>query len=456
MAAVTQQLNSLVNHHMFGDASLAIHQARIVPDVPVLDLAFNTVKNMQVLVVHVAHGTPRNIIPIHLGLPSLGPSTIFGEVTMGIALHRAPEGHCVYHSERNVYEVAIKRSDISGMLQRVRGNGANEENPMNEIAMMELMKTVVQQRPGAAFDQVFPHNMTFEMAATDGQSLFTILPRMKGCMELFDYCFTNANTKQARRLLPFAARMQEVKMIMRAVLHGVAGLHANNIAHRDLGLENALISMQLLPNQGGMKVHDVKVIDYGMAVFHPPAEVVASAVVTEESIQYASVDAEPVFDLFDDEEDAASIHMDVDFEEDGATTVDSATATAVSTTRRFTTPFYGKKAYAPPECYYRATETTIDPRTADVWASGCMLFMMAFDQQLWAAAHHELDAENYGRYVHADPVDGIRHLLYNRLPRAMVLAEPLLVDLLAKMLQVDPSQRLTMDEVLRHPWFTTA
>lgn len=445
MSSIVQQLNSYVNRTMFGDSPITIHEARIVSDIPVLDLATNSTQLMQVLVVYVPHGSPQTLLPIHLGMPSLGPNTIFGEVTMGVALRLSADGQfCVYHSQQSPYEVAIKRSQVSTMLRRLRGGAANEENPLNEIASMELMHRLARDQE---FGELFPHNMTLEMAATDGQSLFTILPRMKNCMELFDYCFSNVQTKQARRLLPFVARMQEVKMIMRAVLHAVAGLHGQHIAHRDLGLENALISVELLPRDGGMRLQDIKVIDYGMAVYHPPKPEVVS---TESDA--SAFDSEPAFD--DIEEEDMDVDLDMD-EIDGATSHESTGRTS-PTQRMFSTPFYGKKSYAPPECYYNRDNTTIDPRTADIWAMGCMTFMLAFDQQLWSAAHHELDPTHYGEYVHKDPVDGVRHLLYNRISRAMVLAEPLLIDLLVKMLQVDPSQRLTVDEALHHPWFTTA
>eukprot|EP01033_Poteriospumella_lacustris_P012023 gene12023-8585_t len=427
---------------MFGER-INIHRAMIVPEVSVLDLATNTTQSMQVLVVYVPHGNPQTMVPVHLGMPSLGPRTIFGEVTMGIALRVTPDRRCVFHSQQHTYEVAIKRSDIASMIGKLRGGAANEESPLNEIAIMELMQRLVREEAAssaaaAPFDRVFPHNMSLEFAATDGQSLFTILPRMKNCKELFEYCFENAETKQARRALPFASRMQEVKMIMRAVLRAVSGLHAHHIAHRDLGLENALLSVEVLPNQGGLRLEDVKVIDFGMAVYHPPAPAVSQGTASAAAIadstpekkdRYASLDAEP----------------------------SSSDAAKQKQVGRFTTPFYGKKAYAPPECYYNAQSTVIDPRTADMWAVGCMLYMLAFDQQLFQGAHHEMDPENFGKYLYrGDPVSGIRHLLYGRIPRAMVLAEPMFIELLVGLLQVDPAQRLSADEALQHPWFNAA
>lgn len=475
-SSIVDQLNSYVNRDMFGER-INIHRAMIVPEVSVLDLATNTTQSMQVLVVYVPHGNPQTMVPVHLGMPSLGPRTIFGEVTMGIALRVTPDRRCVFHSQQHTYEVAIKRSDVASMIGKLRGGAANEESPLNEIAIMELMQRLVREEAAssaaaAPFDRVFPHNMSLEFAATDGQSLFTILPRMKNCKELFEYCFENAETKQARRALPFASRMQEVKMIMRAVLRAVSGLHAHHIAHRDLGLENALLSVEVLPNQGGLRLEDVKVIDFGMAVYHPPAPAVSQGTSSAAAIadstpekkdRYASLDAEPVFldfdeeDCYDSDRDDDSIYMDVD----GLTTLgsdeSSSDAAKQKQTGRFTTPFYGKKAYAPPECYYNAQSTVIDPRTADMWAVGCMLYMLAFDQQLFQGAHHEMDPENFGKYLYrGDPVSGIRHLLYGRIPRAMVLAEPMFIELLVGLLQVDPAQRLSADEALQHPWFNAA
>jgi serine/threonine protein kinase len=451
-----EQLSSLVNRAMFPNG-ITIHSAHVLSAMPVIDTASNQLTTMKVLVVTVPSRTEQGQLverQVHLGMPREGLNTLFGGIVMGMALFTHPSfpGHALYNSQKDFYEVAIKCSSVDSILARVHAGGQeNQENPVNELALMAWMQQCASQSSG--FAQVFPHNMSLDLAATDGESLFTILPRMKNSMDMFAYCFEHVSTKQARLNLPFQARMQEVKMIFRAIARGIAGLHAQHIAHRDVSLENILISVTTV--SGNLHIDDIKVIDYGMAVCHSPAN--ASLPSVDSSVKTAvSPDAELFFDF--DDEDTESLD---------STTVES-TSQASSPQRcggvAFPTPFYGKISYAPPECFFQRQSTECDPRKADMWALGIVLFALAFNELLFTQAHPKLDTKGRFELLTEDLLlsneerqnqsgnSGIRRLLYQIVPKAVTVSEPLLIDLLEQLLQVHPNQRLSAEEILHHPW----
>lgn len=480
---IKEQLTNLVNSTMFPHG-IRLHTAQLCPTVKVIDIAKNTVSNMAVLVVSI-HSEGANASQdsatsnnnsssaagssapparqVFLGLPSLsaGNGTLFGDVIMGIALFTHPScpGCCLFNSETDLYEVAIKRSAVKNILAKVTyGGEANQENPLNEIALMEHMQRVASLPTTGEtlrFPDIFPHNMALELAATDGTTLFTILPRMKNCMDLFAYCFEHTDIKQARTALSFHERMQEAKMIMRALFRGVAALHAHGIAHRDLSLENSLISVMCL--NGNLHIDDVKVIDYGMAVMNAHLMVRRgghfhnnnncnsnSSASASASSHFVSLDTEAMFDFDEDLED----HDDVDDAEEDSEMVHAGACV---------TPFYGKMLYAPPECFYATlSQGQYDPRSGDIWACGVMLFTLAFHQVLFTQAHHQRDTQERFKVLYKDPQHGMRRVLQEMLTSTVCHSEPLLVDLLCAMLRLVPQERLTIEQVLQHPWFQQA
>jgi len=450
-------LKTLVNTSMFPQG-VTIHQAEILPAQQVVDTAFTTTTSMPILAVTVdlPSASPSTRM-LYLAMPKVGLDTIFGEVTMGVVVYSHPTlpGVFLYNSKVDVREVAIKRSCALDVLSRVQSGGQkSQENPLNELALMEHMSQQAATRGG--FSETFPHNMSLDLAATDGESIFTILPRMAHCMDLFTYCFEDRATKRARELLPFTARIEEVKVVIGAVLRGLQSLHKSGIAHRDISLENILIAVQYEKSKSNLHLEDVKIIDYGMAVYHPVPEATSKSAATVVQ-EYASMDAEPHFDMEEDEDD-----VDATTVEDFATSAPAAPSTAPV---GYTLPFYGKKTYAPPECFYSdlfvtsspqpggVVTTTCDPRTADIWACGIALFMMMFNQSLFSEAHHARDTKRNFAFLYQDPHGGLRRLLYHILPRQVVLAQPMLIDVLDGMLRVRPEERLTVEEVLEHPFF---
>jgi serine/threonine protein kinase len=100
----------------------------------------------------------------------------------------------------------------------------------------------------------------------------------------------------------------------------------------------------------------------------------------------------------------------------------------------------GKLPYMAPEIY--ANRTPFDGEAVDIWSCGTILFCMLSGNRSYARAHRS-DPQFYWM------TNGIEMLLKDW----AVTLSPEAVDLLKGLLKADPRERLTLDEVLNHPWF---
>jgi serine/threonine-protein kinase SRK2 len=106
----------------------------------------------------------------------------------------------------------------------------------------------------------------------------------------------------------------------------------------------------------------------------------------------------------------------------------------------------GTLTYMAPEVLL-SKDTQYDGKTADVWSCGVMLYVML-----------------YGRYPFDTPSSGknqdIMAMLQNMvaknipMPSAVVISTPCR-ELLLAMLSPKPAERVTLEDVLAHPWFLT-
>lgn len=101
----------------------------------------------------------------------------------------------------------------------------------------------------------------------------------------------------------------------------------------------------------------------------------------------------------------------------------------------------GKLPYMSPEIY-RSREP-FDTEAVDVWTCGTILFCMVTGNRSYERPH-STDAQFFWM------TNGLDKLLDDWNCRI----SPEGLHLLQNMLQVDPRQRLTIDEILQHPWFT--
>lgn len=125
--------------------------------------------------------------------------------------------------------------------------------------------------------------------------------------------------------------------------------------------------------------------------------------------------------------------------------------------------------------WYRAPDVLLGSRTystsIDVWSAGCIMAEMISGVPLFRGRDNN-DQLNQILRVLGTPDEGTIERLrkdspeiqprpFPRMPKVpfshlFPKAHPLAIDLLEKLLKFDPAQRISADEALRHPYFTTS
>ncbi|KAG7377587.1 hypothetical protein PHYBOEH_000783 [Phytophthora boehmeriae] len=224
------------------------------------------------------------------------------------------------------------------------------DDPRQEKAFAALMRDAVAPHP---------HIVQYLDDFIEGQTLYFVL----------EYCangdlYSSVNQGQNRRL-----DCTDALNVLRQVATGVAYLHSHSIAHRDLSLENVMLT------QGGV----CKIGDFGLS----------------------------------------------------------------TRTDRLCYERVGKEYYMAPEVV--TPLAVYDPKAADVWSLGMILFILVTGSPLVSLASEENEAFCAFRKV------GVRKVLeaWHMTP----LLWESVVELLDAMLQCDPSKRLTIEQVVRHRAF---
>jgi len=235
-----------------------------------------------------------------------------------------------------------------------------------ECAMMSIVKheNVIQIRAKS----LGPRNQNH---------LYFIFLEMANGGELFDQVIDRGQN---------AMKEDEARVFMEGLLAGVQACHDVGIAHRDLKLENALLTQQGV----------VKIIDFGLSHRYPMA-------------------ADGTYDR-----------------------------------SQLLREKCGSKSYAAPEVM---SGRGYDGYVADMWSLGVCLFAML-------SGFFPLDEATdkdwrFSRLTAAQiHKQSTTKAIYSWYKRECHHLSRSIIDLLDSMLQVDPSARATMQDVLQHPWIT--
>jgi serine/threonine protein kinase len=181
----------------------------------------------------------------------------------------------------------------------------------------------------------------------------------------------------------------ESRYWFRQVMDGVKFLHSRGICHRDLSPENIMIDRR-----------DGVIIDMGLCLRVPYID--------------------------PNQPNESTVRTDI----------------SNGSTRCLFNPQgqHGKKPYMSPEIY--ANQTPFDGAAVDVWASGAILFCM-----ITGDVSYRLPRILDQRFE--EMTDGLRQFLSDQ--RVNMSEEG--INLLQGMLQIEPRNRLTIEEVRNHPWF---
>jgi serine/threonine protein kinase len=297
-------------------------------------------------------------------------NAIYGAVIAGstLQLSSSPSGTGFVHTgERVAIKVVSKRRWLS-----VRGQ--TQEDPERELAIMYFYQTHVPTGPPhfevvrSVEPVVHPNLVHLLECCHDEENIYNIMTFIDG-QELHDFVMERRPLGEV-----------DVRKIFRSVLNSVQHLHALGLCHRDLSLENIIITPSF----------ECVVIDFGMALRVPLLR-------------------------------GTGEHMDL-----------------VSLGQ------CGKPPFMAPEV--QNNERTFNGALSDMWALGIILFMLL---------------TGFPPMKFASPLDPRHKRIANgrlglMLQQWNIHLSPNAVELLTKMLRPVPLDRLTISQILEHPWMTVS
>ena len=266
-------------------------------------------------------------------------------------------------------------------------DSSSQEKPLNEIAILQAI-------------QNHPNIIQFyeSIKSTDKDNIERIHFVMDFCNlgDLFVYLGLDGASRRPS-LFPFS--LDRLRYLMRQIVEGVAHLHANGIAHRDLSLENVLVHS---PSGRGDDDVVLRIIDLAMAIRVP---------IDERTRDFAYID--------------------------------------------YRGRACGKPAYMAPEVFEACINDNrphlVQPMAADVWSLGVILFCLATNGRGFLPQIRNGDAirVDYGPLRRLGFQNYLFSIGVNYLPSAVY-------NLLLIMLQLSPDRRVPVRDILGHPFFTQA
>ena len=250
---------------------------------------------------------------------------------------------------------------------------------------------------------------------SDDRHLYSVMPFCNGG-ELFELLDMNERFTEP-----------EARYWMRHVLNGLENLQHAGICHRDMSLENLLV------HESGALI-----IDMGMCLRIPylPTEGNSLAATTAITTSKNGAVTASLAGM--------TIDQDIALREngDGSIYTDGQGELLRGRPRHLITPqgTCGKWIYMSPEIYQNSAP--FDGHAVDMWAAGVILFLMLTGFPPWDRASQ---TDERFRYMSAG-------YLVQMLTEWEIPISPDAMDLLQRMLFLDPKDRLCLDQVRAHPW----
>lgn len=331
---------------------------------------------------------------------------IYGSVCLSLVLRKIQPRKCAETNNNNGNKI---HTDASGQpveweitseqvaikkLNRAkidRLKGRHAEDPLQEIAAMQFLE---QRRQEDGILHMETHVMTTTAVWQDETHLYSIMPYC-AYGDLYgvvcNYVAENSLSHHGHGDSSTVATPEPVaRYFFRQILRGLHTLQANGICHRDLSLENIMVDSN----------RNVKIIDFGMCL----------------RIPY---------------NDPTKKNGDI-------------TTVVQGSMRRLIAPQVtcGKAKYMSPEI--KANRDPMDGFAVDLWSTGVILYTLL-------TGFHPYDHPDLTDPRYQAIVDG---LLVELLHSWGVFLSPTAEDLLHNMLQPNPRRRLTLAQVMEHPWVT--
>jgi serine/threonine protein kinase len=332
----------------------------------------------------------------------------------GIELKTARFGkvHRIYSLERdhNRSDESYIRSEERLVVKKfskraILCNSEKAENPLSEIATLQLLSSLNT----SINDTHLPGFRPYYDCFVDFDTIYLITP-FYDSGDLLDVIFSKERRSHER------FSIFEMKEMFSQIVKQLKFLHDNGIVHRDISLENILYDKE--SNQYCL-------IDYGMSLL------------LRQKAQTSTIE-------------------DADDSTDEETSVDGHSFNEYSrfhTISRYS--ICGKQQYIAPEIWNHSTD--IQYMLSDIWSLGISFFMILMFQGPFDEA--KINDRNYHYFL---KVGSIHELLYEMNHRQSIIVDKvenehtdynLLIDLLNKMLKPNQKDRITISNILLHPFF---
>lgn len=283
--------------------------------------------------------------------------------------------------------------------------GKTQEHPLMEITALQFI------------GNKNPNVLGQVSCLKDEECIYSILDYCSGG-ELFDIIDLKGPMKS-----------NEARKMILDIINGLKYLQTLGVAHRDMSLENVLYNEE---------TNTYLIIDFGMCLRlkrNPHNEELSKKVIQvhSEIVQQNNSLTKTQFDsILFERDDVLRLLQPVP-----RNLLSTSTSPYCAIKPRMTC---GKKNYIAPEVFKH--DTYYNPMLTDIWALGIMLFMVL-------TGVPPLDS--------AIPTDQRYNMVINNRLADLVKAwnmniDPLAVDLIQRILRHNPLDRLTIPEILNHPW----